>query len=65
MYKDYLNINEGELYDYKLIEYNNYYLYQELKNILKNTTELTIVGKGPTAKYVENGIGINLSLIHI
>ena len=63
MYKDYLNINEGELYDYKLIEYNNYYLYQELKNILKNTTELTIVGKGPTAKYVENGIGINQAMI--
>ncbi len=31
--------------------------------MLKNTHELTIVGKGPTAKYIENGIGINQAMI--
>ncbi len=63
MYKDYLKLPENELIDYDLIEENNYYVYSELKEKFKNKNEIKIIGKGPTAKYIDDAIGINQSII--
>lgn len=54
-------INSENLYD--IIKLNNVKIIKKLYKKFKNYDEITIIGKGPTATFVENGIGINHSLI--
>lgn len=59
MLKDYKN--EKVLYD--LFQKNNYYIINEIKKKYINTKEIDIIGKGTSAKYKTNGIGVNQSII--
>ena len=54
-------INSENLYD--IIKLNNVKIINKLYKKFKNYDEITIIGKGPTATFVENGMGINHSLI--
>lgn len=49
--------------DYNRIKSNNLIIINELKEYFKDTNIINIIGKGDTARYIDNGIGINQSII--
>ena len=63
VYIDYLSLNKIVLDDkfYNMINTNNFVIIDEIKT--HNLTDMNIVAKGPTAKYIKNGIGINQAII--
>ena len=62
-YVDYLSLDNIFLDKkfYNMINKNNFVIIEEIKK--HNLKNMNIVAKGPTAKYVKNGIGINQAII--
>jgi hypothetical protein len=48
---------------FKIIEYNNIKVIHLLKNKFKDNNIINIVAKGPSAKNINNGLGINQGII--
>lgn len=63
VYVDYLSLDNIvlDVNFYNMIDKNNFVIINEIKK--HNLTDINIVAKGPTAKYIKNGIGINQAII--
>lgn len=62
MYKNYFELNEEQI-TYQLIEKNNNIIIEEIKEEFKNIDSINIIGKGESARYINNAIGINQGII--
>ena len=56
-------INKDDDYINSIIKHNNNIIINEMKENFKDYEKITIIGKGETAKYIEDSIGINQSII--
>ena len=55
-------INKDDDYINSIIKHNNNIIINEMKENFKDYEKITIIGKGETAKYIEDSIGINQSI---
>jgi len=66
-YIDYQKIGKIDEIDkknmYDIIKHNNYIIIDELKKKFKHHNSINLIGKGETAKYIDDAIAINQSLI--
>lgn len=64
-YINYLTLKNynNDILLYNIFKKNNNFIINELKKKFISTKEMNIIGKGISAKYISNGIGVNQSII--
>ena len=61
-YRDYLKMEKDEITDSIICENNNF-IIKELSKYFEGKKEITIIGKGETAQYIDDAIGIKQGII--
>lgn len=63
MNNNYIDYTTQTNINYDIVKSNNEYVINELRHFYKNEQSITIIGKGETATYIPNALGVNQAII--